>query len=79
MLIHGKPLRPPKLDAHWDHEPQDRSAGLRYGSTAAISHEPCLEAGAPVHGKRLIFFSTGSLSGDQPASNGLKIKAFIRI
>ena len=26
----------------------NRSAGFRYGSTAAISIEPCLEAGAPV-------------------------------
>ena len=43
--------RPPKLDAHCDHEPLDWSAGLRYGSTAAIAHEPCREAGAPIHGK----------------------------
>jgi len=42
-----------------DHELRHRSAGLRYGSTPPISHEPCLEAGAPVH---------ESLVGDKPAT-----------
>jgi len=31
------------------------SAGLRYGVTAAISPEPWLEAGVPVHAKKASF------------------------
>ena len=46
----GKP-RFPKLDAQWGQEPVDWSAGLRHGSTAAISHEPCREAGATLRGR----------------------------
>ena len=36
--IHGNPPRP--IAAHWDHEPRDRNAEHRLGSTASIPNEP---------------------------------------
>ena len=57
------------------HEPDDWSAGLRYGSTVAISHEPCPEAGAPVHGNyadkvKPAHCAAGVLMRSHPRSGG---------